>query len=51
MKGHQPVLKASETVVLATEVNQFFLFISWDTVRVFQRVFFFPFSFFNERIL
>lgn len=43
MKGHQLVLKASEAAVLATEVNQFFLFISWDTVRVFQRGFSFSF--------
>lgn len=42
MKGHQLVLKASEVVMLVTEVNQFFLLISWDTVRVISEVFFFP---------
>lgn len=51
MKGHPLALKASEAVVLATEVNQFFLFISWDT-EYFREDFFPPFSFFfNERML
>lgn len=46
MKGHQLVLKAREAVVLATEANQSFLLVSWDTLDVFQRGFFSPFCFF-----
>ena len=46
MKGHQLLLKASKVVVLATEVNKFFLFISRDTVSIFRGVCVPPFSFF-----